>query len=66
MKPQATITQSESVFHVSYEENDQTLEVEQAFDSYEQALDFILEQGWQLKREKQKDSLHVETRFIKP
>lgn len=66
MKPQAAITQSESVFHVSYEENDQTLEVEQAFDSYEQALDFILEQGWQLKREKQKDSLHVETRFIKP
>lgn len=66
MKPQATITQSESVFHVSYEENGQTLAIEQAFDSYEQALEFILEQGWQLKREKQKDSLHVETRFIKP
>ncbi len=66
MKPQASITQSESGFHISYEENGQLKQAEQAFESYEQALDFILEQGWQLKREKQKDSLHVETRFIKP
>ncbi len=38
----------------------------QQFSSYQQALDFILEQGWQLKRETPANSLHVETRFLKP
>lgn len=66
MKPQASIEQTPSGFIISREENGRDQPVDKSFDSYQQALDYILEQGWQLKRETPKDSLHVETRFIKP
>lgn len=66
MKPQVTIEQNESGFVVRMEGGDQSEAVDQPFSSYQQALDFILEQGWQLKRETPSTSLHVETRFLKP
>ncbi len=66
MKPQASIEQSQSGFVVSKETDGQTEQVETSFESYQAALDYILEQGWQLKRERPDTSLHVETRFLKP
>lgn len=70
MKPQATIEQSgagdEACFKISKEENGVTETLDRRFDDYQQALDFILEQGWQLKREALTGSLHVDTRFLKP
>lgn len=66
MKPQASIEQTQAGFVIQYEDDGQSQTVDENFDSYQQALDFILQQGWQLKREAPKDSLHVETRFIKP
>lgn len=66
MKPQASIEQTQASFIIHCEQDGQTQAVDNNFDSYQQALDFILQQGWQLKREPPKDSLHVETRFIKP
>ncbi|WP_438969694.1 hypothetical protein [Methylophaga sp.] len=69
MKPQVTIEQKRSNdrarFIIKKEVDNQVSEVDQAFDSYQQALDFVLNQGWQLKREPI-DTLHVETRFLKP
>ncbi len=70
MKPQATIEKITSAntthFTVSKEEQGQPQTLEQEFESYQQALDYILEQGWQLKRESPASSMHVETRFLKP
>lgn len=70
MKPQATIEQNLSGdragFIIYVEENGQTTEVEQQFTDYQAALDYILQQGWQLKRQAPASSLHVDTRFIKP
>lgn len=66
MKPQASIEQNQSGFTVSKETDGQTELVETTFENYQAALDFILEQGWQLKRERPSNSLHVETRFLKP
>ena len=70
MKPQATIEKTTSdeqaFFTVSKEEQGQTHTLEQQFERYQQALDYILEHGWQLKRESPAGSMHVETRFLKP
>ncbi len=66
MKPQASIEQTETGFVISKETEAETEQVEKTFDSYQTALDYILEQGWQLKRESPNSSLHVETRFLKP
>lgn len=66
MKPQVIIEQTRDGFVISREDNGQNQQVDKKFDSYQQALDYILEQGWQLKRETPEGSLHVETRFIKP
>lgn len=66
MKPQATIEKTAAGFVISKEEAGKTELLENHFDSYQNALDFILEQGWQLKRERPDSSLHVETRFLKP
>jgi hypothetical protein len=66
MKPQVTIEETSSGFIINKEEEGNTEQVEAAFDSYQAALDFILDQGWQLKRERPDNSLHVETRFLKP
>lgn len=70
MKPQASITglssANNSCFVINKEENGVTEEVGTRFNDYQQALDYILEQGWQLKREPPQGSLHVDTRFLKP
>ncbi|MCX4192339.1 hypothetical protein [Methylophaga sp. OBS1] len=66
MKPQATIEQTESGFVISTEAEGETTMIDTVFDSYQAALDYILEQGWQLKRDTPNSSLHVETRFLKP
>lgn len=70
MKPQANITTITSggkqQFIIHMEDNGVGREVAERFDDYQQALDFILKQGWQLKRETPSTSLHVETRFLKP
>ncbi len=66
MKPQASIEQNQSGYIVSIETDGQTEQVETTFESYQAALDYILEQSWQLKRERPDSSLHVETRFLKP
>lgn len=70
MKPQARIEKTQAddqpCFVISRKQNGETEQVDQQFASYQQALEFILEQGWQLKRESPSNSLHVETRFLKP
>jgi D-serine deaminase-like pyridoxal phosphate-dependent protein len=70
MKPQASInavTEGNDTRHyITVEKAGQTEKLEQPFSDYQQALDYVLEQGWQLKREPLQDSLHVETRFLKP
>lgn len=70
MKPQVSIEEVPSAdppyFVIKPEEQGQQNVEPQQFSSYQQALDFILEQGWQLKRETPSNSLHVETRFLKP
>ncbi|MTI63493.1 hypothetical protein [Methylophaga sp.] len=66
MKPQATIEKTATGFVISKEEAGETEQLETHFESYQAALDFILDQGWQLKRERPDSSLHVETRFLKP
>lgn len=69
MKQQATIEKIASVepayFVIHLQEQESQITVNQQFTDYQQALDYILEQGWQLKREPT-GSLHVETRFLKP
>jgi len=70
MKPQVSIEQIEadnpSYFVIHKEEQGQRETIEQQFSSYQHALDFVLEQGWQLKRDIPDSSLHVESRFLKP
>lgn len=70
MKPQATIEQNTNQEQDGYtlhvEENGQLTTVDKPFHSYQAALDYILAQGWQLKRESPTGSLHVDIRFRKP
>lgn len=68
MKPQATIEKSPDSRHylIQVEENGETIQVEQTFDDYQAALDYMLAQGWQLKRNAPAGSLHVDIRFRKP
>lgn len=70
MKPQVSIEQVEaaetSYFVIHKEEQEQRETIEQQFSSYQHALDFVLEQGWQLKRDNPDSALHVESRFLKP
>lgn len=68
MKPQATIEKSPDSEHylIQVEENGETTQVEQTFDDYQAALDYMLAQGWQLKRNAPAGSLHVDIRFRKP
>jgi len=67
MKPQASIEQiSAEPPHFVVKQCGQEDMPSAQFSDYQQALDFILKQGWQLKREKPNNSLHVETRFLKP
>lgn len=70
MKPQVTIEENlpgeQTGFTIYVEENGQTRQVEQTFTDYQTALDYVLKQGWQLKRNAPAGSLHVDIRFRKP
>lgn len=70
MKPQVTIEHNtnheQDGFTLHVEENGQRTTVDKQFHSYQAALDYILAQGWQLKREDPAGSLHVDIRFRKP
>lgn len=68
MKPQAKIveTTSPTQYNITIEREGNTETVSITFTHYQDALDYILKQGWQLKREAPSNSLHVETRFLKP
>ncbi len=70
MKPQVTIEQTSSSeqdgFTLHVEDKGELTQVDKQFHSYQAALDYILAQGWQLKREDPAGSLHVDIRFRKP
>lgn len=68
MKPQAQIiaTTDQTGYRIEVEHDGSSESVSTVFADYQHALDYILEQGWQLKRDAPSSSLHVETRFIKP
>ncbi|MDX1574443.1 MAG: hypothetical protein R3341_10510 [Methylophaga sp.] len=70
MKPQATIektsTDEQAGFTLLVEENGELTQVDKLFDDYQAALDYMLAQGWQLKRNAPAGSLHVDVRFRKP
>lgn len=68
MKPQAQIiaTNDQDGYTITVEGDGTTESVSAQFVQYQDALDYILKQGWQLKREAPGSSLHVETRFLKP
>lgn len=68
MKPQATIEKSPDSKHyfLYVAENGQNILVDEQFSDYQAALDHILAQGWQLKRDAPSGSLHVDIRFRKP
>lgn len=40
--------------------------VDKKFSSHQQALDYILAQGWQVQRDRPKDSMIIASRFLKP
>ena len=68
MKPQASIEPiaNNDMFKVIVESDSGIQTIDQSFDDYATALDFVLLQGWQLKREIPADSLHIDIRFRKP
>ncbi len=70
MKPQATIEKTSSSeqdgFTLYVEDNGELTQIDKQFHSYQAALDYILAQGWQLKREDPASSLHIDIRFRKP
>lgn len=70
MKPQATIKQTSTAeadgFTLYVEDNGELTQIDKPFASYQAALDYMLQQGWQLKREAPAGSLHVDIRFRKP
>ncbi len=67
MKPQAQIIEAaEHGYRIHVERDGTTEALSTYFDQYQDALDYILNQGWQLKREAPSSSLLVETRFLKP
>jgi hypothetical protein len=52
------------IIHQSIDGERQTLEKQ--FSSHQQALDYILAQGWQVEREGPEDSMIIASRFLKP
>ncbi|WP_300497988.1 hypothetical protein [uncultured Methylophaga sp.] len=40
--------------------------VDKKFESHQQALDYILAQGWQVQRDRPADSMIIASRFLKP
>ncbi|HET8807192.1 MAG TPA: hypothetical protein VFM76_02325 [Methylophaga sp.] len=70
MKPQASIEKTsmgeQDRFALFVEENGELTQVDKLFEDYQAALDYMLTQGWQLKRSAPAGSLHVDIRFRKP
>lgn len=67
MKPQAQIiANDQGEYHINVDKDGTSESMSVVFTEYQDALDYILQQGWQLKREAPSGSLHVETRFLKP
>lgn len=69
IKPQASIekhqAEEQSFFTVNLEDNSNNEGINTHFKSFQDALDFILEKDWQLKRDPVQSS-YVEMRFLKP
>ncbi len=69
MKSQASIekhqAEEQSYFTVSVQHEDHNEDIDTHFKRFQDALDFVLANDWQLKRE-QVESSHVEMRFLKP
>lgn len=69
MKPQASIekhqAEEQSYFTVSIEDKSKNEGINTHFKSFQDALDYILENDWQLKRDPV-ESPYVEMRFLKP
>lgn len=64
--PHCTIEQADNGFIIVNQSNDmQTDEAATTFESYEKALDYVLSKGWRLKRERQPESLIMDSRFRK-
>lgn len=68
--PQCRIELSGSAsasFYVIYQEVDGKQQaIDKQFESQQEAFNYILEQGWQVQRERPKDSMIVASRFLKP
>jgi hypothetical protein len=68
--PECTIEQcdkDENTFFIINKENNGQLEkLDGHFETYENALKYLLDQGWQLMRPKQASPLVVDLRFMKP
>jgi len=68
--PECTIEKcddDENTFFIINKENNGQLEkLDGHFETYENALKYLLDQGWQLMRPKQDSSLVVDLRFMKP
>ncbi|AUZ83775.1 hypothetical protein [Methylophaga nitratireducenticrescens] len=57
-------TETFFIIHQNIDGEQQTLSKQ--FASHQQALDYILAQGWQVERERAEDSMIIASRFLKP
>lgn len=59
-----TIGEPEFIIHQQIDGIQQT--IDKTFENHQQALDYILAQGWQVQRERPADSMIIQSRFLKP
>lgn len=65
--PQCRIEQVGPTLFIIHREVDGVQQaVDKKFESHQQALDYILAQGWQVQRERPTDSMIIASRFLKP
>ncbi len=68
--PQCRIEQTGSTakpeFIIHQQTNGIQQKVDKTFKNHQQALDYILAQGWQVERERPADSMIIQSRFLKP
>lgn len=65
--PQCRIEQIGSTLFIIHQKIDGTQQsLDNKFESQQQALDYILAQGWQVQRERPTDSMIIASRFLKP
>ena len=65
--PQCRIEQTGSTEFIIHQETDGIQQtVDKMFENHQQALDYILTQGWQVQRERPADSMIIQSRFLKP